>query len=61
MNGRPATDDTEPLSVQLDLYLEREPIRGRLRTEHAEESFVGWLGFIEALRRLSDAQTYERS
>ena len=41
------------LRLQLDLNLDREPISGRLRTRWgAEEPFVGWLGFVDALRRL---------
>jgi hypothetical protein len=43
------------LSVQLDVQLDRQPIAGRLRTAWgADESFVGWLGFVEALRRVHD-------
>jgi hypothetical protein len=56
------TDDDRPLRVQLDLQLAHEPISGRLRSERGgDEEFVGWLGFVEALRRLSEAQTHERS
>ena len=62
MNDHAGTHEDRPLSVQLDLHLDREPISGHLRTEQgSDELFVGWLGFIEALRRLSDAQTNERS
>jgi hypothetical protein len=54
-------DDEAPLTLQLELQLAREPISGRLRGEHgADEEFVGWLGFVEALRRLSEAQTEKR-
>jgi hypothetical protein len=43
------------LSVQLDVSLDRRPIRGRLRTRHgADERFVGWLGFVDALKRLGE-------
>jgi len=43
------------LRLRLDVRLDRQPITGRLRTEGgAEESFVGWLGFADALRRLRD-------
>jgi hypothetical protein len=39
--------------VQLELWLDRQPISGRLRTERgADEQFVGWLGFVDALKRL---------
>ena len=58
MDGQARDHDDAPLRVQLDLHLEREPISGRLRGERgADEAFVGWLGFVEALRRLSEAQT----
>jgi hypothetical protein len=51
-----------PLSVRLDLQLHRRPVTGRLRTESGDvEEFVGWLGFVTALRRLSEAQITERS
>jgi hypothetical protein len=44
------------LSVLLDLYVDRQPISGRLRTEWgADERFVGWLGFVDMLKILSDA------
>jgi len=44
------------LSVLLDLYVDRQPISGRLRTEwSADERFVGWLGFVDMLKILSDA------
>ena len=46
-------DDGRMLSLYLDLYLDSRPIRGRLRTERgADEPFVGWLGFADALRRV---------
>jgi hypothetical protein len=45
--------DADVLRLQLELHLDREPISGRLRTLWGEEErFVGWLGFIDALRRL---------
>jgi hypothetical protein len=48
-------DEHRVLSVQLDLHLDHQPISGRLRTaEGAEEPFVGWLGFIEALKSLHE-------
>lgn len=44
------------LTVQLQLELGREPVRGLLRIEDGtEERFVGWLGFVEALKRLREA------
>jgi hypothetical protein len=57
-----ARHDDRTLSVQLDLQLDQRPITGRLRPERGpDEPFVGWLGFVEALRKLSDAQSHERS
>jgi hypothetical protein len=62
MNDQARINDDRPLRVQLDLRLDSEPITGRLRPEQGpDEPFVGWLGFVEALRRLSDAQSHERS
>jgi hypothetical protein len=57
-NGPGDTGDTADqgrvLSVRLDVHLDAQPITGRLRTEQGEdEQFVGWLGFIDTLRRLS--------
>jgi hypothetical protein len=61
MDGRQHDHDEAPLTLQLELRLAREPISGRLRGERgADEEFVGWLGFVEALRRLSEAQTERR-
>jgi hypothetical protein len=56
MDRRPRADhDDRALRLRLDVRLDRQPITGRLRTEGgAEESFVGWLGFADALRRLRD-------
>jgi hypothetical protein len=55
MDDQAHTDADRALHVQLDVYLDRQPISGRLRTEQgAEERFVGWLGFVEALRRLHE-------
>jgi hypothetical protein len=60
MDGQPDDDDC-PLRLWLELRLAREPICGRLRGERgADEEFVGWLGFVEALRRLSGAQEHRR-
>jgi hypothetical protein len=50
-------DEDRALSVRLDIHLDREPIRGRLRTvEGDDERFVGWLGFVDALKRLHEHQ-----
>jgi hypothetical protein len=49
--------DDRALRVRLDLHLDRDPICGRLRTEGgADERFVGWLGFVDALKRLQDRE-----
>jgi hypothetical protein len=61
MQDQPPTNDDRSLSVQLDLRLDCEPISGRVRCERRSEQFVGWLGFVEALRRLTEAQSQERS
>jgi hypothetical protein len=48
-----APDEGRMLSLHLDLYVDTRPIRGRLRSERgADEPFVGWLGFADALRRV---------
>ena len=53
MDDQPPSDEENVLRLQLELNLDREPISGRLRTRRgAEEPFVGWLGFVDALRRL---------
>lgn len=53
MDDQARTDAERALHAQLDVCLDRQPISGRLRTEQgADERFVGWLGFVEALRRL---------
>jgi hypothetical protein len=53
-------DQDRVLRVQLELHLDSQPIRGRLRPEQgAEETFVGWLGFVEALDRSRVAATTE--
>jgi hypothetical protein len=55
-----AHDDSDPdraLTLQLELHLDREPVSGCLRTEQGdEEPFVGWLGFLEKLKRLNEAK-----
>jgi hypothetical protein len=44
-----------PLRVQLDLDLDRQPVSGRLRAQWgADERFEGWLGFVDALKRLRE-------
>ena len=55
MDVRARDDDELALRVRLDLHLDRRPIRGRLRSEWgADEWFVGWLGFVDALKRLNE-------
>jgi hypothetical protein len=51
------SDRGRALNLQLELHLDHEPVSGWLRTEQgAEEPFVGWLGFLEKLKRLDDAE-----
>ncbi len=61
MDDRPPADEDHTLSVQLDVYLDSEPIRGRLRTKRGDdERFVGWLGFVDALKRLHEATSKDQ-
>jgi hypothetical protein len=56
VDGNDRTDEDRALRVQLELHLDRQPITGRLRAEGGpEEPFIGWLGFVETLKRLHDA------
>jgi hypothetical protein len=51
------SDEDRVVSVRLDVCLDRQPICGRLRTEGgADEQFVGWLGFVDALKRLHELE-----
>jgi hypothetical protein len=53
MPDQSAPDADHTLSVRLEIQLDRQPIRGHVRTDTgAEETFVGWLGFVDALQRL---------
>jgi hypothetical protein len=55
MDDQARADEEGVLRVQLELHLNRQPISGRLRSGRgAEEPFVGWLGFIDALKRLQE-------
>ena len=55
MDDETGADQDHPLRVQLDLDLDRQPISGRLRTRWgADNRFEGWLGFVNALRRLQE-------
>jgi hypothetical protein len=55
MDDQASSQTERLLSAQLDLDLDRQPIRGRLRTQWgADERFEGWLGFVDALRRLQE-------
>jgi hypothetical protein len=57
MEDRAPAGEDRLLSARLELHLERQPISGRLRTDGgAEERFVGWLGFVDALKRLHDLE-----
>jgi hypothetical protein len=49
-------DGDRMLSVQLDVHLARRPVTGRLRSgQGVDERFVGWLGFVDALKRVERA------
>jgi hypothetical protein len=51
------SDEDRVVSVRLDVCLDRQPITGRLRTERgADEQFVGWLGFVDALKRVHELE-----
>jgi hypothetical protein len=55
MDDETGADQDYPLRVQLDLDLDRQPISGRLHTHWgADERFDGWLGFVDALKRLQE-------
>jgi hypothetical protein len=61
MDDSDRTGEDRVLRAELELHLDRRPIGGRLRPEQgADEPFVGWLGFLNALKRLHDAATTER-
>jgi hypothetical protein len=48
-------DKDRVLSVRLEVRLDCQPISGRIYPERgAAEEFVGWLGFVDALRRLHE-------
>ena len=60
MDDRALTDRSRPLSVQLEVNLDRQPISGCLRPKRgAEEQFVGWLGFVDALKRLNEQEEHQ--
>ena len=55
MDDETSADQDYPLRVQLDLDLDCQPISGRLRTQWgADKRFEGWLGFVDALKRLQE-------
>jgi hypothetical protein len=55
MNDQAGPHEEVVLKMQLELRIDRQPISGRLRTERgADEEFVGWLGFVDALKRLQE-------
>ena len=57
MDEQADSGEERTLSVRLDLQLAGAPTRGRLRTVGgAEEHFVGWLGFVDALKRLYELE-----
>jgi hypothetical protein len=60
MDANDRSGEDRLLRVQLEVHLDREPIDGSLRPERgAEHPFVGWLGFVETLKRLHDAAIRE--
>jgi hypothetical protein len=62
MKNQARQHDDRPLSVHLEVSLGRRPVTGLLRADKGDvEEFVGWLGFVEALRRMSEARPNERS
>jgi hypothetical protein len=66
MDDQARSGEEHTLSVRLDLHLAGQRVSGRLRTDGgAEERFVGWLGFVDALKRLHqlevDRETREPS
>jgi hypothetical protein len=57
MDDEGGIDEERGIRAQLDLHLEPHPVRGRLRTEQGDdEQFVGWIGFVEAMKRLGEVQ-----
>jgi hypothetical protein len=53
MENEAGAREDRVLSVHLDVYLDRQPISGRVRTAWGvDERFVGWLGFVDVLQRL---------
>jgi hypothetical protein len=58
MDDGARNDDPSALNVQLDVHLDRRPITGRIRTpDGADERFVGWLGFVDAMKRAEQHST----
>jgi uncharacterized protein YbjT (DUF2867 family) len=58
MDAHGGNDEIGALSVQLVVHLDRQPVTGRLRTAGGgDERFVGWLGFVDALKRAHEAST----
>jgi hypothetical protein len=59
MDDHGRDDEDGALSVQLDVHLDRQPVTGRVRTARgADERFVGWLGFVDALKRVHEASRH---
>jgi hypothetical protein len=58
MDDEATVGRNDKLTVQLELELGREPVTGCLRTEDGTvERFVGWLGFVDALKRLREVES----
>jgi hypothetical protein len=55
-----STADGRTLRLRLDVQLDCEPICGRLYTDEGEEEqFVGWLGFVDALRNMQELREHD--
>jgi hypothetical protein len=61
MNNQPGNAGERVLIVQLAVHLDSLPVHGSLSTASgAQETFVGWLEFVDALKRLHEQQTAKR-
>jgi hypothetical protein len=57
MDDHPRAGEPRTLNLQLDLHVDSLPITGQLRSAGGSaERFVGWLGFLDALRRIEERE-----